>query len=43
MRIPPMMFQKLARGDDFDQCPSCARIIYYRAPDAASAENQSSA
>jgi hypothetical protein len=45
MRIPPMMFQKLARGDDFDQCPSCARIIYYRPPDASesSAESQSSA
>jgi len=42
MRIPPMMFQKMKRGDDFDQCPSCARIVYYRAPEDASAENPSS-
>ncbi len=41
MRIPPMMFQKMMRGDDFDQCPSCARIIYYRPPEAISAESQS--
>jgi predicted nucleic acid-binding Zn-ribbon protein len=32
MRLPPMMFQKMMRGDDFDQCPSCSRILYYRAP-----------
>jgi hypothetical protein len=42
MRIPPMMFQKMMRGDAFEQCPSCARIIYYRPPDATSAESQSS-
>jgi uncharacterized protein len=42
MRIPPMMFQKMMRGDAFEQCPSCARIIYYRPPEAASAESQSS-
>jgi hypothetical protein len=42
MRLPPMMFQKMMRGDDFDQCPSCARILYYRPPEAASAESQSS-
>jgi predicted nucleic acid-binding Zn-ribbon protein len=28
--ISPMMFQKLRRGEDFDQCPSCQRILYYR-------------
>ena len=39
MRLPPMMFQKMMRGDDFDQCPSCARIIYYRPPEDASAES----
>ena len=32
MRLPPMLFQKLMRGDGFDQCPSCARILYYEAP-----------
>jgi predicted nucleic acid-binding Zn-ribbon protein len=42
MRLPPMMFQKMMRGDDFDQCPSCARILYYRPPTAESAESQSS-
>jgi predicted nucleic acid-binding Zn-ribbon protein len=42
IRIAPMQFQKLMRGDDFDQCPSCARIIYYRPPGADSAESQSS-
>jgi predicted nucleic acid-binding Zn-ribbon protein len=42
IRIPPMMLQKMMRGDDFDQCPSCARIIYYRPPGADSAESQSS-
>jgi len=42
MRLPPMMFQKMMRGDDFDQCPSCARILYYRPASAESAESQSS-
>ncbi len=32
MRLPPMLFQKLMRGDAFEQCPSCARILYYEAP-----------
>jgi len=32
MRLPPMLFQKLMRGDALDQCPSCARILYYEAP-----------
>lgn len=42
MRLPPMMFQKMMRGDDFDQCPSCNRILYYRHPEGASAETPSS-
>lgn len=37
MRLPPMMFQKMMRGDDFDQCPSCSRILYYRLPEDADA------
>lgn len=41
MRIVPMMFQQLMRGDDFQQCPSCNRILYYR-PNGESAESQSS-
>jgi uncharacterized protein len=45
--LSPMMFQRMRRGEDFDQCPSCQRILYYRedaAPDAdgQSAENESS-
>jgi predicted nucleic acid-binding Zn-ribbon protein len=32
MRLPPMLFQKLMRGDAFEQCPSCNRILYYEAP-----------
>jgi predicted nucleic acid-binding Zn-ribbon protein len=31
--LPPMMFQTLRRASDFDQCPNCNRIIYFR-PDA---------
>jgi predicted nucleic acid-binding Zn-ribbon protein len=30
MAIAPMMMQKLRRGEDFDQCPSCQRILYFR-------------
>jgi predicted nucleic acid-binding Zn-ribbon protein len=32
MRLPPMLFQKLLRGEAFEQCPSCARILYYEPP-----------
>jgi predicted nucleic acid-binding Zn-ribbon protein len=32
MRLPPMLFQKLMRGEGLEQCPSCARILYYEAP-----------
>jgi predicted nucleic acid-binding Zn-ribbon protein len=32
MRLPPMLFQKLMRGEAFEQCPSCARILYYESP-----------
>jgi uncharacterized protein len=32
MRLPPMLFQKLMRGEAFEQCPSCARILYYEPP-----------
>jgi predicted nucleic acid-binding Zn-ribbon protein len=33
--IAPMMFQRLRRGEEFDQCPSCQRILYYRVAPAA--------
>jgi hypothetical protein len=25
-----MLFQKLKRGEEIGQCPSCNRLIYYR-------------
>jgi predicted nucleic acid-binding Zn-ribbon protein len=31
MQLQPMLFQKLIRGDEFGQCPSCNRILYFRA------------
>jgi predicted nucleic acid-binding Zn-ribbon protein len=31
MHLQPMLFQQLKRGDELGQCPSCNRIIYYRA------------
>ena len=36
MTINPMMFQQLRRADEFSQCPSCQRILYYRIADQAS-------
>jgi len=39
--LSPMMFQRMRRGEDFDQCPSCQRILYYReeaVPDEAANE-----
>ena len=32
MALQPMLFQKLLRGTEFAQCPSCNRIIYFRPP-----------
>jgi predicted nucleic acid-binding Zn-ribbon protein len=29
MSIPPMMFQKMRRLEEFEQCPNCRRILYY--------------
>jgi uncharacterized protein len=43
MTLPPQLFQQLMRGTDFGQCPSCNRILYFRAepppPDARAAES----
>jgi predicted nucleic acid-binding Zn-ribbon protein len=30
MRLPPMLYQQLRRGESFDQCPSCNRILYFK-------------
>ncbi len=35
--LSPMAFQRLRRGEDFDQCPSCQRILYYRESNPADA------
>lgn len=41
IRLQPMLFQKLLRADDFGQCPSCNRILYFRAAGQAEADSQS--
>jgi predicted nucleic acid-binding Zn-ribbon protein len=28
--VPPMMFQKMLRREEFEQCPNCRRILYYK-------------
>jgi predicted nucleic acid-binding Zn-ribbon protein len=43
VRMPPMQFQRLLRREDFDQCPSCNRIIYFRAPEEANTSDGQSA
>ena len=30
VRMPPMLFQQLLRGQELAACPSCSRIIYFR-------------
>ncbi len=43
MHLQPMLFQKLKRGEAIEQCPSCNRLIYFRAVVAASASESSDA
>jgi hypothetical protein len=41
-----MMFQRLRRGEEFDQCPSCQRILYYRVapvPDEEGSDDEAEA
>lgn len=42
MLLPPMLYQQLMRGEDFSQCPSCHRILYFRAAGAAEAQSADS-
>jgi predicted nucleic acid-binding Zn-ribbon protein len=42
MQLPPMFFQQLVRGQTFSQCPSCARILYFRAEPSATDESAES-
>lgn len=32
MSLPPQLFQRLRRRESLDQCPHCARILYYSVP-----------
>lgn len=41
MQLQPMLFQKLLRGTEFAQCPSCNRILYFRAPSSSEIDNPS--
>ena len=43
MRLPPMAFQKLMQSEDFTQCPSCQRILYYRVTDLESEDGAAKA
>ncbi len=38
LAIPPMMFQKMRRQEEFEQCPHCRRILYYMPPEPKAAE-----
>jgi hypothetical protein len=42
LSVPPMMFQKMRRQEEFEQCPHCRRILYYMPPaaEAAGAETE---
>lgn len=33
IQLAPMLFQVLRRGEGFDQCPSCQRLLYYKKPE----------
>jgi uncharacterized protein len=35
LSVPPMMFQKMRRQEEFEQCPNCRRILYYVPPSEA--------
>ncbi len=43
IHLPPMMFQQLKRGEELGQCPSCNRIMYFRAAAPAGASESSDA
>lgn len=35
LAVPPMMFQKMRRQQELEQCPHCRRILYYVPPEGA--------
>lgn len=36
--VPPMMFQKMRRQEEFEQCPQCRRVLYYVPPEVPPAQ-----
>jgi uncharacterized protein len=42
VRMPPMLFQQLLRGQELATCPSCSRIIYVRRRQTEDVENPDS-
>ncbi len=40
MTLAPALFQQLRRGEAFDQCPSCNRIIYFKLPSTIAADSE---
>ena len=42
VHMPPQQLQKLMRREEFGQCPSCARIMYFRAPIEGSGDDDRS-
>jgi uncharacterized protein len=43
IHLQPMLFQRLKRGEEIGQCPSCNRIIYFRAVMPAGSSESSGA
>jgi predicted nucleic acid-binding Zn-ribbon protein len=41
IRLQPMLFQKLLRAEEFGQCPSCNRLLYFRSAPLPEADSQS--
>lgn len=41
IRLQPMLFQKLLRNEEFGQCPSCNRILYFRPEQRSEADSPS--
>jgi len=39
--VPPMMFHKMLRQEEFDQCPNCRRLLYYTPRAAAGGSEES--
>ncbi|MFO0757025.1 MAG: C4-type zinc ribbon domain-containing protein [Byssovorax sp.] len=36
--VPPMMFQKMRRQNEFETCPHCKRLLYYVPPEPPAAQ-----